>query len=119
MVKLLIQPVVENYLVHGFRPESDSNRIAVTVVREEENIVVRVADNGKGMPPEKLAEIRKRLARKPDSGALGGGSLGLLNVNERIRSHYGSDYGLTVNSGPDQGCEVTLKLPAVQGEMLP
>ncbi|MFC9774817.1 cache domain-containing sensor histidine kinase [Paenibacillus chitinolyticus] len=119
VVKLLIQPVVENYLVHGFRPESDSNRIAVSMTREEENIVVRVADNGKGMPPERLAEIRKRLAMKPDSGGLGGDSLGLVNVNERIRSHYGSDYGLAIDSGPDQGCEVMLKLPAIQGEMLP
>lgn len=61
MVKLLIQPIIENYIVHGFRADDDDNRISITAAEQKRHIIIRVKDNGKGIAQEKLIELRKAL----------------------------------------------------------
>ncbi|NGZ78021.1 sensor histidine kinase [Saccharibacillus sp. VR-M41] len=112
IVKLLVQPVVENYIVHGFRPLDADNRIAVRAKAEKRRLTIIVEDNGTGIPPERLAEIRLMLdggAPAPDKEHR---SIGLINVHERIRMNYGEAYGLTVDSEEGQGTTVRMVLPA-------
>lgn len=61
VVKLLIQPIIENYIVHGFRANDDDNRISIMAAKQERHIIIRVKDNGKGIAQEKLIELRKAL----------------------------------------------------------
>lgn len=117
MIKLLVQPVVENYFVHGFRSSEEDNRICVTARREQEYILITVTDNGTGISPSRLEEIRRTL----DGAAASGvdkvyASIGLMNVHERIVLNYGPGYGLTIASQEGRGTEVCLKIPMLKGE---
>ncbi|MNC22980.1 putative sensor-like histidine kinase [compost metagenome] len=111
VVKLLIQPIIENYIVHGFRPNDDDNRISITAAEQEKHILIRVKDNGKGIGEEKLTELRKALKNEGEAPSGLKDSLGLKNVHERIRLNYGSEFGISVISEQDKGCEVIIKIP--------
>lgn len=112
MIKLLLQPLVENSIRHGIelldRPGSIT--IGAEVWRERGLMIITVADNGCGMSGLELEALRKELADPEGSSA----SIGLRNVQERIRLHYGRDYGLEVDSEAGIGTTVTLKLPLRQ-----
>ncbi|WP_246369744.1 sensor histidine kinase [Saccharibacillus deserti] len=112
MVKLLVQPVVENYILHGFRPLDEDNRIEVRAESAAGRLTIAVEDNGTGIAPERLAEIRLMLeggAPVPDKEHR---SIGLINVHERIRMNYGEDYGVSVESKEGTGTTVRMVLPA-------
>ncbi|KGE16318.1 cache domain-containing sensor histidine kinase [Paenibacillus wynnii] len=111
VVKLLIQPIIENYIVHGFRTDEEDNRISITAAEQEGYIIIRVKDNGQGIELEKLIELRKALQTDVGSDSLSSDSLGLKNVHERIRLNYGSEYGISVVSEQGKGCEVIMKIP--------
>jgi len=114
IIKLLVQPIVENYIVHGFRPLDDNNKISVHARRAGDRVVIIVSDNGTGIPVEKLAQIRSTLDKvlqPPDKGYR---SIGLMNVHERIVLNYGSDYGVTINSTEGQGTEVRMVIPMLR-----
>ncbi|MBE9914068.1 sensor histidine kinase [Paenibacillus donghaensis] len=115
IIKLLVQPIVENYIVHGFRSQEHDNRITVQAQRSGERIVITVLDNGTGIPEDKLAHIRQTLDRTLDPPEKGYRSIGLMNVHERIILNYGSDYGVTINSKVGQGTEVRMEIPMLIG----
>lgn len=108
MVKLLVQPIVENYILHGFRPLDEDNRVSIRAEAADGRLTIEVEDNGTGIAPERLAEIRLMLgggAPAPDKEHR---SIGLINVHERIRMNYGEDFGLSVES--EQGCGTTVRM---------
>ncbi|MBE5965471.1 MAG: hypothetical protein E7255_00585 [Lachnospiraceae bacterium] len=107
VIKFTIQPVIENYFVHGIRLEDDDNRLAVQVTEEDGDLLVFVKDNGKGMTKEQLEEIEEELKAKSTSQ----GSLGLLNVHRRMTAAYGAEYGVFLEQNMPHGLCVTLKLP--------
>lgn len=111
VVKLLIQPIIENYIVHGFRANDDDNRISIMAAKQERHIIIRVKDNGKGIAQEKLIELRKALQSEGEAPSRSSDSLGLKNVHERIRLNYGSEFGIRVISEQDKGCEVIIEIP--------
>ena len=101
MIKLVLQPLIENSIVHGIqRKDSKSGTIIVRGIREHGQLKFRVIDDGVGMTRETAAAL---LTRE-------GQSYGLKNVNQRIRLYYGDDYGLSIWSRPGIGTcvEVTL-----------
>ena len=99
---LLLQPLVENSLVHGILPnKSRRGRIFLTVSRVMDKVYFSVLDNGLGIAPEKL-----ELLLQTDSDGYG-----LKNVNERLQLTYGENCGLTVNSIPDESTMVTFSIP--------
>ncbi|GGF90845.1 two-component sensor histidine kinase [Paenibacillus albidus] len=114
VVKLLIQPIIENYIVHGFRTDDEDNRISITAAEQEGHILIRVKDNGKGIAQEKLLELRKALQMEAGAASLSSDSLGLKNVQERIRLNYGGEYGINVISEQGKGCEVTIEIPSTK-----
>jgi two-component system sensor histidine kinase YesM len=116
IVKFTLQPIIENYILHGFRQDSSENRIQVGAELKECDIHFTIRDNGSGIEPERLAALKKSL--EEENGQHSAVSIGLPNVNERLRILYGSKYGLDLSSEPDKGTTVEIRIPAKRREEL-
>jgi two-component system sensor histidine kinase YesM len=112
ILKLILQPLVENALYHGIKNKRRKGTINVRARRKnEDEILLEVEDDGIGFTPEKLAQLRAEL--DDDSGDIKLESgFGIGNVNKRIRLYYGKPYGLSVQSEYTTGTCVTLVIPA-------
>ena len=115
MLKLLLQPLVENALYHGIKNKRGGGKISVKVTRVNRVMTFTVADTGKGMTPEQLKELEETLqAEIPASQAsLEPGKhsgFGMRNVDMRIRLYYKKQTGLLIQSGPE-GTEVSFSIP--------
>lgn len=106
VVKLSLQPIVENAIQHGLRT-SKKGTVLIAAAVEENDLHITVHDDGSGMNAETLARIEQVL----NTPSIPGRSIGLKNVHERIRSQYGEAYGLSVTSREDIGTSVLLRFP--------
>ncbi|QCT03698.1 HAMP domain protein [Paenibacillus algicola] len=111
IIKLLLQPIVENYFVHGFRPAEDENWIGISVEQDGSYILLTVEDNGTGIPMERLEEITHSLEGPVAPMDKDYASIGLKNVHDRIQINYGSACGVSIHSTEGQGTRVILKIP--------
>lgn len=111
--KLILQPLVENAIYHGIKNLDAGGWIEVTATVAGGDLVLRVRDNGPGIPPDKLDRLRVQLEtlERPEDTASGKG-FGLFNVNERIKLTYGPGYGVSLESDGSTGCTVSIKCPA-------
>lgn len=112
--KLLIQPLVENSIQHGIDMQSGNGMITVIARRQGETVVIEMEDNGVGMSPEKVRQVMESPAvtDRPH--------IGIKNVYDRIRLHYGPSWGLTINSKEGRGTQIVLRIPAEEkGRELP
>ncbi len=111
ILKLILQPLVENALYHGIKNKRQGGTIYVRAKMKNENeILLEVEDDGIGFTEEKLAQVQAELA--DDSGDIRMESgFGIGNVNKRIRLYYGKQYGLSVRSEYNTGTCVTLVIP--------
>ncbi len=112
ILKLILQPLVENALYHGIKNKRQGGTISLRAKRKSaDEILFEVEDNGIGFPPEKLAKLRAEL--DDDSGDIKLESgFGIGNVNKRIRLYYGKLYGVSIRSEYNTGTCVTLVIPA-------
>jgi two-component system sensor histidine kinase YesM len=112
ILKLILQPLVENALYHGIKNKRQGGTISVRARRNgKDEILLEVEDNGIGFAPERLAQLRAGL--EDDSGDIRLESgFGIGNVNRRIRLYYGRPYGLSIQSEYTIGTCVTLVIPA-------
>ncbi|MBI5954799.1 MAG: sensor histidine kinase [Chloroflexi bacterium] len=112
ILKLILQPLVENALYHGIKNKRQGGTISICARRKgEDEVILEVEDNGIGFTPEKLAQLRLEL--EDDSGDIKLESgFGIGNVNKRIRLYYGRPYGLSIRSEYATGTCVTLVIPA-------
>lgn len=108
-VKLILQPILENAINYGVSGMDDCGEIRVTGRLEDGNVILSVTDNGIGMSEEQVALILTDSSRMHKRGS----GVGLVNVNNRIRLLFGGGYGLTVESEPDEGTTVSVRIPAV------
>jgi len=108
--KLLLQPLVENAIVHGIVPRPQGGTITLTARVEDERLHIRIADTGIGISPERAAQLQKRL-RNPQSGQ-GAAGIGLWNTAYRLSLLYGSGAALSIQRQADEGTEVMIYLPA-------
>ncbi|GIP27935.1 sensor histidine kinase YesM [Paenibacillus sp. J23TS9] len=121
MPKLLIQPLVENAVLHGVESRIGPGDISINVVLSEDakHLVVTVADNGKGMDEDMLNRIVTALSTGKMPSTKGSG-LGIFNVQQRIRLYYGrtgrEHPGLTIHSGHNEGTNISLIIPIQMGE---
>ncbi len=108
-VKLVIQPLLENAIYYGVQSMDGDGEIRVRGRRQGDDILLEVEDNGMGMPEETVEKLLKEdnRVRKKGSG------VGLFNVHSRIRLRFGPDYGLTIESCPDEGTTVRIRMPFV------
>ncbi|WP_248926888.1 sensor histidine kinase [Paenibacillus hamazuiensis] len=103
--RLLIQPIVENAIVHGIEPKSEAGQIYITGADEQDILRVIVEDNGVGMTASEASELRERLQAAGEPGQ----SCGLWNVNQRLRYHFGEDAGLFIETVASGGLRVVLQ----------
>ncbi len=98
ILKLILQPLVENALYHGIKNKRHGGTIIVRAFQKKENeISLEVEDNGIGFTPEKLALVQAEL--EDDSGDIRlEAGFGIDNVNKRIKLYYGKQYGLSIRS---------------------
>lgn len=105
---LLIQPIVENAIVHGLEPKEERGHLTLTIVDDGKDITIAVHDNGVGMTPKRLTEVRQGLTVTEH---LNGRRIGIRNVHQRMMLYYGQEYGLTIKSTINVGTTMTLRLP--------
>lgn len=116
ILKLILQPLVENALYHGIKNKRQGGVIWVRARQKNETEVeLEVEDNGIGFTPEKLARLQAELADDSGDIRLESG-FGIGNVNKRIRLYYGRPYGLSVSSEYTTGTRVTLVIPAIKSD---
>lgn len=108
-VKLILQPILENSINYGVSAMDEGGEIRVTGRCEEGRIILAVTDNGIGMSEEAVKYVLTDSGRVPKRGS----GVGLVNVNNRIQLLFGKEYGLKVESEPDEGTTVSIILPAV------
>lgn len=102
--KLVLQPIVENAILHGIDEYGDPMFLKVTAKAEEDVLKISVSDDGIGMTREKLKSLRKFSGEKT--------GVGLKNVHERIQLTFGTSYGVEINSTESEGTEVIIRIPA-------
>jgi two-component system sensor histidine kinase YesM len=112
MLKLLLQPLVENAIYHGIKKTRRRGHIALKGYKADDRMVFTVEDNGLGMTVEELAKLKGSLSHYDVS--IPGTGFGLYNVYKRIELYYEIDDGLTVESEYDKGCKITIRLPIVK-----
>ncbi len=114
--KFVLQPLIENAIIHGFRPKIKEPKLTLSFRRQGEILTVKIADNGLGLDEETLGQLRSRMkAAKPDLHR-GGRSIGLMNVYWRLKLLYGQDSDLSIESAPGVGTtiHITLNLQKVR-----
>ena len=109
--KFILQPIVENSVVHGFENDTKNNSILITARIEGETLQISVSDNGCGIRPQKVQELEQAMR-----DGLSFSRVGILNVSERIRHLYGEQYGIMIKSYEGDGTTVTVSLPICQWE---
>ena len=119
IIKLSIQPIIENAIFHGIETKPEDGHVRISVDLTPSRFIIIVSDNGIGVPPERLMKINQLLHDPPDdlsSSSLEtaqGTGMGLLNINKRIRMYFGNEYGLLVRSVVNVGTDIEIVLPVV------
>jgi two-component system sensor histidine kinase YesM len=109
IVKFSLQPLVENCLIHGLRADGQALSITISATRQGQNLIIMVVDNGNGISPQKLAEMRLSLEQTQPGPQEG--SIGLRNLHRRIVNLFGEEYGLSIDSEQAVGTSVTIRFP--------
>ncbi|GGD93796.1 cache domain-containing sensor histidine kinase [Paenibacillus nasutitermitis] len=115
VLKFLLQPLIENALIHGISNKVEQGEIRIGALLDKDTLELSVADNGAGMKAAKLAALQEELHHSTENAV----HLGLRNIHERIQLHYGKRYGLEIESVPDHGTKVRLRLPFQEISGLP
>ena len=111
MLKLMLQPLIENALYHGIKIKRGGGTIKVEGKEEDGFLVFSVSDTGMGMTESQLEELNERMKKgQPTVSEGGGGGFGLVNVNMRIRLYYNQTDGLLIESN-SEGTKVSFKVP--------
>lgn len=108
-VKLTLQPILENSINYGVDPMDDCGEIFIRVKKEEDLLVLSVEDNGIGMSEEEVSLLLTDSNRKRKHGS----GVGLVNINNRLQILFGKEYGLFIESEPDEGTRVSIRIPAI------
>ena len=105
--KLILQPIVENAILHGIEKKKEMGRIQIQAIVREGTLEIRVTDDGIGMQPDRLMRFRESIM----SDEISGKHIGMRNVHRRIQLHFGEAYGLKIDSEWQKGTTVTILLP--------
>ena len=118
--KMILQPIVENAISHGLEAKRGNGRLFIGSAILEGSLTIWIKDDGIGIEQEKLLSIQRNLSSFPALFKTGSddmtesGSIGLYNVNNRIKHMYGGEYGIRISSVKDEGTEVIIVLPAAE-----
>jgi two-component system sensor histidine kinase YesM len=123
VLKLLLQPIVENSILHGLEKRGSGGELVISCTLEHEMLCLKVSDNGAGIPEERLHFIRSEMEHLDHqerfasmSGQQVNELFGLRNVLGRMKLYYGTEAKLIIDSRVGSGTSVTLQFPIVQSE---
>ena len=105
ILKMILQPIVENSVIHGFAGFKSSGRIKIEGTLENQTVCILISDNGKGIPEGSRSSI---FAPAPTAIPK---HFGLKNIQERIRLKHGEKYGISIKSEPGQGTQIGVRFP--------
>ena len=111
IIKFVLQPLAENYTVHGIRREDYDNELHIDISKNNDNIKIVIEDNGIGIDKNKINEINQKIKEKDFPGK----SIGIANTHERIMLLYGEEYGVKVDEEFENGTRIILNIP-MRGE---
>ncbi len=119
VLKLLLQPLIENAIYHGIKGRRGPGHIRVEARLEHNRLLLTVQDNGAGMSNERLAEMQHLLeaplaSLEASSPGITGKSYGMLNVQARLRLSFGDEYGIELDSQEGEGTSVTIIHPLMR-----
>lgn len=109
IVKLVLQPLLENAIYYGMEFMDGESEIHVRGYRKDKDVYLEVEDNGLGMPEEEAAELLNGKERPHKHGS----GVGLVNVHSRLKLRFGEAYGLVIHSCPDEGMMVQIHIPYI------
>ena len=114
VLRFILQPIVENAIVHGIGSQNKQGIIEISIEQENKDIIIKIEDDGAGMSSETMEyldeyinDLEINLKRKTKS-------IGIKNVNQRIKLSCGKEYGITINSKLGQGSCFTIRLPYIK-----
>ncbi len=105
--KLMFQPFVENAIRHGFMGLKRQPALFITIGCENDSLAIKIEDNGRGMEAEKLAALREAIANREEQP----GHIGIVNAVSRLRMYYGDEIEVAIDSGPDMGTRIQIRIP--------
>jgi len=114
-IKMILQPIVENAVYHGLESK-ETGSLSITGKKEGESIIFEIKDDGVGFDKRQLEKFLKQQDGNGNGNGdpTNGKSIGLINIHRRIKLFLGNGYGISVDSAPDKGTTVTLKLPILK-----
>ncbi|NQX68005.1 sensor histidine kinase [Paenibacillus alba] len=107
VLKFILQPIVENSIIHGLDENNADNKIRIGAQKQGNRIEITVQDNGKGMPMQQALKLLDSVNQAEQRLS----NIGISNVNERIKLHFGEEYGLQIHSEIGVGTKVSLTMP--------
>ncbi len=119
ILKLILQPLVENALYHGLKYCACGSKITITGLEENGYLLLHVRDDGCGMDADVLSQLQQNLSQEASFTELGQRnkqSIGLKNIHSRIELYYGKGYGLTIKSQEGSFTDVQIKMPKLSKE---
>jgi two-component system sensor histidine kinase YesM len=107
VLKLLLQPLIENCIYHGIKEKEGFSYIKIKMALVKSNILITIIDNGLGIKPDTLSEIRKKLSEDGEYTE----HIGLSNTNKRLKLTYGDEYGIVIRSKYGLGTVIYITIP--------
>lgn len=108
ILPLVMQPIVENAIIHGLEAREENGYVKILVGEAEASFTITITDNGEGIPEEVLEKIRKELNNYQNIDRT---HIGISNVHQRVSLYYGEQYGIEINSKEKCGTTVIIHLP--------
>ena len=117
-IKMILQPIVENAIYHGIERKKCKGLLIIQGdIIDNRNIQFIISDNGKGMNPQELGDLLRRInSYNEDSNSQikDKRGIGLININKRVKLFFGNEYGINVYSCENEGTQVWLKMPVIE-----
>ena len=116
VIKMMLQPIVENAIFHGLEPVMGKGTVTIQIYTTSKQLRISVKDDGIGMDSKTLHDLHEKILQDDHIESASGNKHGiaLKNVNQRIHLYFGPEYGLTVYSKVKVGTEVLISLPVIK-----